>query len=170
MAQVHEDVIERQIIRTSAGITIHKLGADVLAQVTDERLQAENDLRAPMEEAWSKVLGYLSDEIANMRGSEAAPPPIPDEVLAYGLNGGFQTSLTRTVWDPKYKLLDVVRTQVWLWLVIRAAISVCADINRELAAYEEAIRKVVSEPLPPFPAAHDQAADSRAEAAADAIG
>jgi DNA-binding transcriptional MerR regulator len=151
-AAVIDDFLDRQVLRTAAGMAIHGLSSDMLALVTEERLQSEPGLREPVEEAWGKVIRHLSTELAAMRPAGSPPPAVPDEVLAYSLNGALQTALTRALWDPGFTFLDVVRTQAWLWMAIRAAMSGEVDINTEFASHEDFIREVVARPPSVLPA------------------
>ena len=145
------DVVERQLIRTSALLRIHRLGSDVLALVRTESGQTERDLQRPVEQAWSKVMANIAKEIAAMRrpGAEA---PTSDELLGFSLLGAFENTLNRASWDDGFQLLDLLQTHIWLWLAIRAAQSGAVDVAGELAHYRKLIDQYAAvEPLPFLP-------------------
>ena len=145
------DMVERLLKRTSSMVTIRGLGADVLALVNDSRLQDETDLRKPVEEAWGLIMQHIIAEFATLRKPGSPPPSVPDELLAYSLNGAIERALERQTWDETYSRLDVVRTHVWLWLAVRAALDGTVDVSSELAQYESRIRDMVESPPPDFP-------------------
>ena len=93
----------------------------------------------------------IVDELAGMRAAGGPPPPVPDELLANSLNQALQGTLTRALWDMKYSLRDVVRTHLWLWLAVRAALRNPESVNGELESYEDLIQSIVDAPAPVFP-------------------
>jgi len=158
-AQRCTDMVERQLIRTSALLRIHRLGSDVLALVRTEGGQPDQGLQKPVGEAWSKVMANIVREIEAMR-HPGAETPISDELLAYSLLGAFENTLNRASWDDKFKLVDLLRTHIWLWLTIRAAESGAANVDAEFAEYDELIaRYAATEPLPFSPSDEQAFAD-----------
>jgi AcrR family transcriptional regulator/predicted DNA-binding transcriptional regulator AlpA len=160
------DMVERQLIRTSALLRIHRLGSDVLALVRTESDQTEYDLQRPVEEAWSRVMANIVREIEAMR-RPGASMPVSDELLAFSLLGAFENTLNRASWDDRYALLDLLQTHIWLWLSIRAAQSGAVDVSGELARYHQLIADYASaEPLP-FAPPEDEAPAPRSSARFD---
>jgi AcrR family transcriptional regulator len=150
-AQRCTDMVERQLIRTSALLRIHRLGSDVLALVRTEGGQPDRELQKPVEEAWSKVMANIVKEIEAMR-PPATGTSIPDELLAFSLLGAFENTLSRASWDDRFALLDLLRTHIWLWLAVRAAESGAIDIDGQMARYDQLIgRYAAAEPLPFLP-------------------
>jgi|WetSurMetagenome_2_1015567.scaffolds.fasta_scaffold04661_2 DNA-binding transcriptional MerR regulator len=145
------DMVERLLKRTSSMVTIRALGTDVLALVNDSKLQEETDLRAPVEEAWRLIMRNIADELASFRPASAPAPTIPDELLAYSLNGALERAFERQTWDDRYTQLDVIRTHVWLWLAVRGALDGRVDADGELVGYEDLIKKMVTARPPDFP-------------------
>lgn len=138
-------------MRTTASISIHSLGADVLALVSTENLQADAELRRPVQEGWDSIMRVIAAELAGMREPEARSPSVPDELIANSLNEALQGTMTRALWDIRFPMVDVLRAHIWLWLAIRRAMQDSEAINRELASYEERISQVAAAPAPIFP-------------------
>jgi DNA-binding transcriptional MerR regulator len=145
-----DDLIERQLMRIASSLSIHNLSADVLALVSTEALQGEDELRQPVEEAWDEILRYIVDDIVEIRGEVAGPSVVPDKLLAHSLNEALQGGLTRMLWDKRFSLEDVIRTHVWLWLAIRKALLDPDEITQELNNYLQRIRDIAAEPPPVF--------------------
>ena len=150
-ASSSDAVIERLLLRIGSSLSIHSLSTDVLALVSAEALQDEDELRQPVEEAWNNIVGHIVDEIAGMRGAGTTQPAVPDTLLAHNLNEAMQGTLTRMWWDKRFSLEDVIRTHVWLYLAVRKALHDPNDILRELTKYEDRIRQIATAPPPVFP-------------------
>ena len=145
------DFVERLLARTAAGFSLHALSQDLWALVDAEALRSHGDPLSPVEQADQRITRDIASEIAGMRDSGSPPPPVPDEMVANVLNMAFHSALTRAARDPSFSVLDFVRTNTWLWLVVRAAMSGRVDVNAELAECEDRIRDLVTSPPPVFP-------------------
>jgi hypothetical protein len=140
------DLVERLLPRVSARLALYPLGTDLLALVSSEMLQGEADLRKSVDDAWGSVMRVIVSELAEMTPANAPPPLVSEELLAYSLDEALQGTITRALWDSSISRADLVRTHVWLWLAIRAALSGRVDINAELAQYEDSIQEVAAAP------------------------
>jgi DNA-binding transcriptional MerR regulator len=143
-----DDVVDRMLTRTAAGFSLHGLSRDLLALTDAEAFRSEPDLLSTLEKAGRRMSRDVADELAAMSDPATPPPPIPVDMLAYALNMALHSALTRAAWDSNFSLLDFVRTNVWLWLAVRASMSGRVDINSELAQYEDRIRRLVDTPAP----------------------
>lgn len=153
------DVIERMLTRSAAGLSLNAINVDMLALVNTETLKAQPNLLRPVRDAEQRIMQDVAQELETMRGAAAEPLPIPSQMLAYILNTAFHGALTRAVWDSSFSLLDFMRTNVWLWLTVRAALSGRVDVGSELANYEDHIRRLVETPPPVFPDTENDAPD-----------
>jgi AcrR family transcriptional regulator len=149
------DMVERLLARTAAGLSLHGLSLDLLALLDADGLETHGGALKPVEEAERSINRNIAAELAAMRDPAGEPSPIPDEVLAYSLNMAFHSALTRVARDSGFSLLDFVRTNVWLWLAVRAAMTGRVNVNAELAEYEDRIRELVATPPPVFPGLED---------------
>jgi len=149
------DMIDHMLARTAAGISLHTLNSDILALVNSESLQAQPELLAQVQESWRKIDEKVAQEVAGMRGPGTSPPPIPDRVLAHVLGEAFHGGMIRARSDSTFPLDDFVRTMVWLWLAVQAAMSGRVDISGTFAQYEERIEQMLSTPPPVFPPLDD---------------
>jgi DNA-binding transcriptional MerR regulator len=138
------DLVERMLARVSARLALYPLGADLLALVSSEMLQGEADLRKTVNDAWDSVIKIIVGELAAMTSADAPAPPVPTVLLAYSVDEALQGTITRALWDSSISRVDLVRTHIWLWLAIRAALSGQVDINSELAQYEDLIQEVAA--------------------------
>lgn len=154
------DFVERVLGRIAARFAIYPLRSDVLALTSTERLAGENEVRAAVDGAWDAVMQVISGELAAMRPPGVVPPPVPLVLLAYSLDEALQGTITRSRGDSRFSVADVIRTHVWLWLAIRAAISNQVDVNSELAGYEELIQQMAASPPPVFSLQEEEAAGS----------
>jgi DNA-binding transcriptional MerR regulator len=154
------DVVERVLARIAARFAIYPLRSDVLALTSGERLDGENEVRAAVEKAWDAVMQVISGELAGMRPPGVVSPPVPLVLLAYSLDEALQGTITRSRGDFRFSVADVIRTHVWLWLALRAAISGQVDVNNELAGYEELIQQMATSPPPVFSLLEEKTAGS----------
>lgn len=145
------DMVERLLARSSAGFTLHALDSDVMALVGDDSLQAHPELLRLVRETTRKIDRRVTEELVAMRDDPTRPGPVPDEILAYVLGMAYHAGMMRVASDDAFALLDFLRTMVWLWLAVRAAMSERVDLRSELARYEDRIREVAIAPPPVFP-------------------
>lgn len=144
-----EEMVERTLGRIRARFAVYPLRSDILALTSSERLEGEDDLRTGADRAWDKVMEVISAELAAM-SPPGSSPPIPLMLVAYSLDEALQGTITRSRGDDRFSTADVIRTHVWLWLALRAALSGQVDIDSELARHDELIEQVAANPSPVF--------------------
>jgi len=143
------DVGERLLWRVLADFRANGFGSEVLALVRsgdgDDR-----ELVRLVERAWEQVITIIVDDLVQSRSPDLPPPRVSLELLAYSLIGALHNSSLRVSWDETYTRVDLVRTHLWLYLAVMAAMSGEVDIDSRIARYEELIREVAArEPLTP---------------------
>jgi len=79
---------------------------------------------------------------------DGKPETVPTELIAYSLIGAYEETVSRASWDRKYSREVLLRTDLWVFLAIHAALTGKVDINSELARYEELIADLGSR-MPP---------------------
>ena len=151
-----DDMVHRLLVRTAAGFTLHGLSSDLLALTRTEALHEQPELRGPMEEIERRIGLEIAAELAAFRPPGAPPPQISLEMLAHTLTTAVHSGLTRAAWDSSFSLLEFVRTHVWLWLAVRAALAGRSDVDAELAACDDRIQQLVDSPPPVFSDLADQ--------------
>ena len=58
--------------------------------------------------------------------------------------GAYDNTQLRASWDDKYDGADLLRTHLWLYLAVRAALDGRVDIDSEVKRYEELIQEAAS--------------------------
>jgi DNA-binding transcriptional MerR regulator len=138
------DFGERLLCNLIGDARIRALGVDVLAFILSEGAHKESDLRRPVMEAFENIVRPMVADLAAMRPAVAPPPPVPDELLAYSLLGAQDNSHMRASWDDKYTRADLLRTHLWLYLAIEAAMRGEVDLTARLARYEGLIQEIAA--------------------------
>jgi AcrR family transcriptional regulator len=143
-----DDAIERMLVRSAAGLSLNAINVDMLALINVEALRAHPTLLQPIQDAERAITEDVAAELEAMGADTSHPLPVPGRMLAYVLNTAFHGALTRAARDTSFPLLDFLRTNVWLWLVIRRALGGAIDVAGELAEYDERIREIAEQPPP----------------------
>ena len=143
-----DDAIERMLLRSATGLSLNAINVDMLALVNLEALRAHPNLLRPIQDAERAITEDVATELEAMRVDASDPLPVPGRMLAYVLNTAFHGALNRAARETNFPLLDFLRTNVWLWLVIRRALGGAIDVAGELAEYEERIREIAEQPPP----------------------
>jgi len=150
------DFGERLLCNLVGDLRVQELGAEVLSMVQSEGARTGSDLHDPVEQAYGLIVGPICDDLAAMRGpasgrasSREVPsePKVPDELLAYTLLGAMDGTQMRASWDERYTRADVIRTHLWVFLALWAAMSGEVDIDSRLARYEQLIQSLASREL-----------------------
>ncbi len=141
------DFGERLLCNLVGDLRVQELGAEVLSVVQSEGAQTTSDLHGPVEEAYKLIVGPMREDLAAMRGTASSEPAVPDELVVYSLLGAMDSTQMRASWDEKYGRADVLRTHLWLYLAIWAAMSGEVDIDSRLARYEGLIQSLASREL-----------------------
>ncbi len=149
------DFGERLLTNLIGDLRIRALGADVVALIRSEGTHRESDLRKPVEEAFEAIVGPMLADFKAMRPTGSAEVPVPEELLAYSLMGAMDNTHMRASWDNKYTRSDLLRTHLWLYLAIQAALSREVDIDSRLARYENLIQAVAARDLDSPPVLED---------------
>ena len=148
------DLGERLLYNLVGDLRVQALGVDVLSAVQSEGTDKSSDLHGPVEDAYRHIVGPLVKDLEEMRrpSSEAA---VPDELVAYSLLGAMDGTRMRASWDDKYARADVLRTHLWLYLAIWAAMSGEIDLGAKMERYEDLIRDLASRE-PDYPAVPEE--------------
>lgn len=136
------DLGERLLYNLVGDLRVQALGADVLSAVQSEGTHKSSDLHEPVEEAYRHIVGPLVRDLEEMRQPSSSQAKVPDELVAFSLLGAMDGTQMRASWDDRYTREDVLRTHLWLYLAIWAALSGEAEIGSKLESYEELIRSL----------------------------
>ena len=138
------DLGERVLWRLFAHYRADAFGSEVLSQLRTERTQTAAEKRALAEQAWDGLIPLVQGEFDRIRGTEIAPPAIPLELLATSMIGAHFSANARAAWDETVTRADVLRTHLWLWLAVDAALSGEVDVDGRLARYEPLLQELAA--------------------------
>ena len=113
---------ERLLGRLVADHRATEFGSDVFAQIRMEGGLEKGDKLRLAEQAWAGVVGWIIRDFESARALDSPPPPIPLELLAYSMLGAHHNASARASWDEQYSRADLLRTHLWLWLAVVAAL------------------------------------------------
>ena len=145
MMSTYHDIPERAIRRLAADRRGHELGSMLAAAIRSEGNPQEID-HVRLSDALGTVMLRIGAEIGSVRPPDAPPPPVSDEMLAYGLLGAHNYQSMRSSWGEGFGTADFLRAHVFIYLAILAAVSGEVDIYGRVARYEPLIREVTSQP------------------------
>jgi AcrR family transcriptional regulator len=141
------DFGERLLYNLIGDLRVRALGVDVVGLIHSEGAHGEGDTRKMIEEAFQAIVGPIIADLAAMRPGESPAAPVPLELLAYSLLGAQDSSYMRASWDHKYTRADLLRTHLWLYLALQAAVSGEVDIDSRLSRYEDLIGAIAAREL-----------------------
>lgn len=151
-ATATEDLGERLLLRVSANPKASAFEADVLALVRSAGGEDAAEQSELVQQAWAGVVSNIMADLQSVRPAGATPPPASLELLAYGLIGALHNSSLRASWGEAFDRADVMRTHLWLWQAVLAALRAESDIDARVARYEELIQQLAgAEPPAPPP-------------------
>jgi DNA-binding transcriptional MerR regulator len=159
------DLGERILWRLFAHYRADAFASEVLSQLRMERTQSEAERRRLAEQAWEGLIPYVREEFERLLvaraataggatptaastpagdgpQTEAATPAIPLDLLANSILGAHFSATSRAAWDENVSRADVLRTHLWLWLAVAAALSGEVDVDGRLARYEPLLREL----------------------------
>jgi DNA-binding transcriptional MerR regulator len=149
-AAVSENLAERVLMRILARFAVYPLSRDLHALSSTEMLQGDDNLHATVVETWDKVIQVVENELATMVKPGPSKPAVSTELLAFCLDEALQGLVTRALWDHSVSRAELLRTHLWLWLAVCAALRGDADVDGELARHEDLILQFADAPNPVF--------------------
>jgi DNA-binding transcriptional MerR regulator len=138
------DFGERLLANLVGDLRVRALGVDVIGLIHSEGTHGESDIRKFVEETFETIVSPMIEDLKAMRPAGSPAAPIPYELIAYSLLGAQDNSHMRASWDDKYDAADLLRTHLWLFLAIQAALSGEVDIDSRLARYEDQIQAMLT--------------------------
>ena len=144
------DPVERELLRSMAGLRVSQLAAELSAVL---RLERRDEVTDPYR--LSETLRFVIDrsiaQFESLRPSGSLPSPFPLELLAFSMMGSFYRAVERVSWDNRFTLADALRTHLYVHLALFAALRGEIDVDSLLPKYEAFIQELVSQRvhLPP---------------------
>lgn len=111
----------------------------------------DREIKSRLAEAWDAIIVNILRDFDGLRKSEPPRSSASDELLAYSLIGAHRTASLRASWDDKFNAADLLRTHLFVFLALTAAVSGEVDIYSRVARYDGFIRELTAEMavLPP---------------------
>ena len=145
---------ERLLRRLAADYRTSEFGADVMSRIRSEPSDDRADKLKLAERAWDGIARQIQTDFETAVPPGSPPPPIPLELLAHSMIGAQHNASARASWDQRFSRADVLRTHLWLWSAVTAALSGNTGIRDQVARYEGLIREIAArEPENPPPIA-----------------
>jgi AcrR family transcriptional regulator len=148
-AAASDDLAERVLVRILARFAVYPLSRDLHALSSTEMLQGEDDLHETVVSAWDNVIRVIDHELSAI-AKPGARPAVSTELVAFCLDEALQGLVTRALWDHNVSRAELMRTHLWLWLAVCAALRGEGDVNGELARHEDLILRFAEAPDPVF--------------------
>jgi hypothetical protein len=139
-----QDIGERLLRRLIADYKASEFGSDVISQIRSEPTHSKADKLRLADQAWDSVISRIKADFESVRPSASSRPSIPLDLLAYSMIGAHHNATARASWDERFTRADALRTHLWLWLAVTAAMSGEVDIDSRVARYEDLIKEVAA--------------------------
>lgn len=132
------DPAVRLIRRTRAYYDVQALSPGHLPLCRSEALIEDTETRKVAQDTYLEMIQGILSELTRLRADEsAAPPPLPDELLAFSLQGALEHTVMRAEWDGSYSSRDVAMTHLYLFEAVRALYTGELDLSGRLQRYAD---------------------------------
>jgi DNA-binding transcriptional MerR regulator len=147
-----EDLGERLLLRVSADPKARAFESDVLALVRSAAGEDAEEQSRLVQQAWAGIVRNIMADLGSVRPSDAPRPEASLELLAYSLIGALHNASLRASWGEEYDRADVMRSHLWLWQAVLAALRPESGVDAEVTRYEGLIQQLANvEPSIPEP-------------------
>jgi AcrR family transcriptional regulator len=137
------DPAARLLARLASSPARHLLRAEAVSLIRAP-LDSSNDASEALVETYGTIAEYVAEDLRDSRVPGAPAVSASIELLAYSMVGAFDNTQLRASWDDKYDRADLLRTHLWLYLVVRAALDGQVDVDSKVKRYEELIQEAAS--------------------------
>lgn len=147
------DLGPRLLRRLVADATSAEFGSEVLARIRAERSREKAEKLKLAEQAWEVVVRHIKRDLEDAIPPGTPGPVIPIDLLAHSLIGAHHNASARASWDEQYDRADVLRTHLWLWFAVVAALKGDNDVDSRVASYEGVVQEMArrTPEMPPIP-------------------
>jgi AcrR family transcriptional regulator len=144
------DLAVHLVMRVYAYWGLQRLSPDLLGLARAEAFQEGAETRAAVQEALRIITTGPARDFAALRCGPDHPP-VPDELMAYGMFGAAEAIFMRASWDEAYSPRDLMLTHLFTYLAIEAAYTGRTDIDQRLADHAPLIDRLIESgpPVPP---------------------
>jgi hypothetical protein len=125
--------------RVGAFYGVQALSPDRLALVRSEALIEDNEMRQVAQSTYQAMVRGMHEDLVHLREHGAAPPDVPDELMAFSLEGALEHVVMRAAWDDTYTKRDVLMTHLCMYLALVAVYTGQLDLTEQLAHYGELV-------------------------------
>ena len=138
------DLAERLLARLASNEALHTLQSEAVSLIRAETPEPPGGVSDDLIQTYARIVERVAADIRSMHPASEPAAGVPIELLAYSMLGAYDNTQLRATWDDRYDRADLLRTHLWLFLAIRAALDGRVDIDREVQAYEGLIQKAAS--------------------------
>lgn len=135
--EAEADPVVRLIRRIGAYYNVQALSPGHLPLCRSEALIEDTETRKVAQDTYREMIQGILSELTHLRSEGgASTPPIPDELMAFSLQGALEHTVMRAEWDDKYAPRDVAMTHVHLFLAVASLYAGELDLRDRLWAYD----------------------------------
>lgn len=147
-----DDPAERLLWEVFSHSRVFELGTTATALIRVEGIKEDPELRKSLEQNLAETVARIMKQLPERPESAGTSRhSIPDELIARSLLGAYEQTVVHIPADKKYSREELLRTHLWLFLAVQAALNGEIDIDSRLARYEALISQLGADrpPLPP---------------------
>ncbi len=119
-----------------------------LSAALTEAVRAEGpilpDIAHRLAQAWDAIIINVLRDLERVRKPDALPLPVPEELLAYSMFGAYRSTTMRASWDERFTAEDLMRTQLFLFFAIIAAVSGEVDLGPRMEKFGPAVHEAAA--------------------------
>ena len=138
------DLVERLLARLSSNLALHSLQSEAVSLIRAEPSEPPSDPSGTLVQSYARVVKHLEEDIRAMCPPAGPTAAVPLELLAYSMLGAYDNTQLRASWDDSYDRATLLRTHLWLYLAMRAALEGRVDVDSEIRAYEQRIQEAAA--------------------------
>jgi DNA-binding transcriptional MerR regulator len=141
---VDNSEIGENVVRglTSDSRWVHLSGA--LTEAVRAEGSLSPDIAHRLAQAWDAIIINVLRDFERARRADAPPLPVPQELLAYSMFGAYRSTTMRASWDERFTAEDLMRTQLFLFFAIIAAVSGEVDLGPRMEKYGSALHEAAA--------------------------
>ncbi len=136
------DLGVRLLRRVSTHLGVQAVSPDHFSLVRYEALQEGGEMREVAQGTYQDMTGGILKDLVRLREESENPPPVPDELVAYSLEGALEHVVMRTGWDLEYSNRDVLWVHLVIYLAVEALYTGRLDLSADLARYAELVNEM----------------------------
>lgn len=140
------DLVKRHLMRVSGFLSLRDISPDMLAFVRAESLGTDDKTRDLFLHLYKEMARYIKDDLSRLRALAPTPPRCSDELMAYALHGGFESSAMRLSWDQEHSVREYLWTNLEMFLAVQSVYLGPCDVRAERDKYAPFVDELTANP------------------------